>query len=184
MRTRASSRSTVSSGNVNDSNRNPTSGSEYQDVLSGVMKDAKEREAAQEAAGRSQRPRKGNQPLMLGILVLVSGYLWFGEPEFLQPPPPEPISAELEEAGLRMEMVRFVVQINSYSNTNGRLPRSLNDTLADGEVVRDGFTYQPLDGGRFQLVGQSDNHLIVYESDEPIENLIGNAMQVVNQGVS
>jgi hypothetical protein len=157
-----------------------SSGSEYQDILSGVIKDQQDRREAAAATAKRQRAQKrgrGNQPLMLGILALVSGYLWFGQPAFLEPKPLDPVSAELAEAGLRFEMSIIIGNITQYASENGRLPT----TLADAYEARPGFQYQA-QGDGFSLSGTEGELSLQYESSQDVMNFLGNAIDVVRGG--
>lgn len=157
------------------------SGSEYEEVLSGVLKDQEERKRA-EAAGaeRQRRGRKGrgNQPLMLGILVMVSGYLWLGQPQFLEPAPLAPPPTELVEASLRFEMSIFIQRIHQYRERNGRLPSS----LAEAYEPRPGFLYEP-SGSSFVLIGTERETTLEYTSNQSVQEFLGDARQVIEQGV-
>jgi hypothetical protein len=144
------------------------------------MKDQQERKAAEIASERRRRHQsrsQGNQPLMLGILALVSGYLWLGQPSFLEPKPLDPISAELSEASLRIEMSIFIGKIVQYQADNGRLPSSLSDAYMD----RPGFLYQAEADG-FSIEGAEGAINLEYNSGQDVIDFLGDAMQVVRGG--
>jgi hypothetical protein len=158
-----------------------SSGSEYSEVLSGIMKHDKQREAARARAAKKQKPKsRGNQSLMAGILVLVSGYLWFGQPAFLEQPPPPPIPPALEVAGLRMEMTQYVIRVQRFFDQNGRLP----ETLAEAAEEREGFVFEVRGEDSFTLIGNSSNYTIMYDSSQAIEELLGDAREIIERGVS
>ncbi len=150
------------------------------------MKDEKERKAAGREASRrqqqQQRRARGNQPLMLGILMLVSGYLWMGRPAFLEPVPPAPVSAELSEASLRLDMTFFITRITKFRDENGRYPTTLAEAW-DGQQ-RPGWVYETR-GDSFSLRGLTGGEGIInigYESTEDVEVFMGDAMLVVAEG--
>jgi hypothetical protein len=157
-------------------------GAEYQDILSGVMKDEKQRKAAGAAAAKRQQEKgrgQGNQPLMLGILALVSGYLWLGQPSFLEPEPLDPISVELSEASLRIDMTMFITRISQFEATNGRFPASLGEAW-EGED-RPGYVYEAHPGG-FTLAGSEGEISLAYDSSQDVVEFMGDAMRVIREG--
>lgn len=141
------------------------------------MQDQKKRKAASVAAeerARKHTQGRGNQSLMLGILALVSGYLWVGQPAFLESKPLDPISVELSEASLRMEMTIFITKIVKFQADSLRLPRS----LAEAWEERPGFLYV-VEGGGFSLTGNEGPISLHYESTQDVVEFMGDALRVV-----
>jgi hypothetical protein len=116
---------------------------------------------------------------MLGILALVSGYLWLGQPAFLEPVPLDPISAELSEASLRMDMTGFISRIVRFQTDNGRLPASLDEAWAGEE--RPGYVYR-VQSDSFSLTGTEGEISLAYNSSEDLLEFLGNSMRVVQDG--
>ena len=119
---------------------------------------------------------------MLGILALVSGYLWLGQPAFLEPVPLAPISFQLSEASLRLDMTIFITRITQFRTDHGRYPTSLAEAW-DGqdrpgwvyETSGDGFTLRGLTGGEGMIN-------LGYESSQDVTAFMGDAMRVVQAG--
>ena len=130
------------------------------------------------AAKRQAKARgKGNQPLMLGVLVMVSGYLWLGQPKFLEPVPLEPISVELADASLRFAMAIWVTKISQFQAANERLPNSLAETGEDPA----GFSYQ-VQSGTYTLTGTQGEVTLDYVSTDDISLFLGNSAQIIQEG--
>lgn len=106
--------------------------------------------------------------------------VWAATPEFLLPEPlPEPAAAELE-AGLRIEMLLLVAEINEYREDTGRVPETLERVVEDPPVdVR----YAPFPPSSYRLVGERGGAQIAYQSGEPVETLRGNARELI-QGMA
>ena len=151
---------------------------EYGDALSDVLKDQavrKERRGA--AAPSSGRARL--HPSLPPVLALVSIWLWAFPPAVLLPVTPT-IAPANQEAGLRMEMFMQFINIQRYVAENGRLPNDLEE-VGDGP---DEVLYSLEAGNTFRLTGTVGGITVDFTSDEPVEDLLGDAVAIVSGTVS
>ena len=151
--------------------------SEYGDVLTGILKDQERRTELRSAPG----PKSNGPRVHLSIppvLALVSVWLWAFPPAALVPEVPS-IPPAAQEAGLRMEMLVQVNNIQRYLAENGRLPSDLGEVGDSPVEVR----YEPLGGDVFRLSGQTGDVTVDFTSTEPLEDLIADAMAIVSGNV-
>ena len=150
--------------------------SEYGDTLTDILKDQVRRTELRDAPGpKSGRPRL--HPSIPPVLAMVSIWLWAFPPAVLSPDAPT-IPPANQEAGLRMEMFLQFNNIQRYVAENGRLPNDLGD-VGDSPVA---LQYVPLTGNVFRLSGQTGDIRVDFNSSEPVENLLGDAIAIVSGG--
>ena len=151
--------------------------SEYGDTLSDILKDQARRSELRKAPGpKPGRPRL--HPYVPPILALISIWLWVFPPAVLRPDLPI-IPLANQEAGLRMEMFIQVNHILRYVAENGRLPNDLAEVGASPVAVE----YVPLGGNVFQLIGQTGDITVNFNSADPVEDLLGDAVAIVSGSV-
>lgn len=161
--------------------KRPSSGDEAARVLKEVMKDQAERRARQEEATR-RKEKNRLLPLPVVALAWAAAALaaWVWTPAFLLPDPlPEPTPAQVE-TGLRMEMLSVVTRIERYRDETGRVPQTL-DRILEEPPADVGFVTFSSDS--YQLTGSRGGTQIVYESGDPIEELVGDATERIRNGV-
>lgn len=154
-----------------------SSGDEAAQVVREVLEDQAERKARQREAGK-RKPKKRLLPLPLVALFWGAACLvvWVGTPEFLLPEPlPEPSPARIE-AGLRMEMLTLVSEINQFRTETGRVPESLDRVTEEPPPY---LRYAPLPPDSYRLTGSRGGAEIVYQSGTPIEEFRGNAREII-----
>ena len=156
--------------------RKPT-GSEAADLVSEVLEDAARRE---EARNRKQEPVVGRSRQRVAAVSLplagaFSFYLWFGNPAWITPTMPDPITAERAEQGLRVAMYFQAQKIEEFRNQSGRLPDSLDEL---GGTVPPEMTYTRVDATTYTLVGNSRGVTLTLDvdSDQAIAQFLGDAM--------
>ena len=151
---------------------------EYGDALSDVLKDqALRKERRGVAAPGSGRARL--HPVLPPVLALVSIWLWAFPPSVLLPETPT-IAPANQEAGLRMEMFMQFINIQRYVAENGHLPHDLED-VGDGP---DEVLYSLETGNTFRLTGTVGGITVDFTSDDPVEDLLGDAVAIVSGTVS
>jgi len=151
---------------------------EYEEALSGVLEDqVRRKELRSAAAPTSGRPRL--HASIPPVLALVSIWLWAFPPAVLSPVVPTVPPAN-QEAGLRIEMFMQFNNIQRYLAENGRLPSDLRE-VGDGS---DEVLYTPQAGNTFRLTGQVGDIRVDFTSNEPVEDLLGNAIAIVSGRVS
>lgn len=84
--------------------------------------------------------------LVLGMLTGASGYVWFGNPAFLQTPI-EPVIQPSTPIASRHTMVSISLMIDDFRTTTGRLPQSLSEL--DVAVPNIAYAAQP--NGEYEL---------------------------------
>ena len=152
--------------------------SEYGDALTDILNDQARRNELRSAAGpKSGRPRL--HPSVPPVLALVSIWLWLFPPAALVPEVPS-IPPANQEAGLRIEMSIKVNNILRFAADNGRLPNDLGE-LGDNPAA---LQYVPLGGNAFQLSGQTGDISVDFNSNDPVSDLLGDAISIVSGGVS
>ena len=151
---------------------------EYEAALSGVLEDQVRRKELRSAvAPTSRRPRL--HASFPPVLALVSIWLWAFPPAALRPAVPT-IPPANQEAGLRIEMFMQFNNIQRFVSENGRLPNDLRE-VGDGS---DEVFYTPQAGNTFRLTGQVGDIRVDFTSNEPVEDLLGNAIAIVSGRVS
>lgn len=147
------------------------------------------REVLQDQARRKQRREEvsrtndGTRLLPLPLVALLWGVVcltvWVATPSFLLPEPiPRPEPAEAE-AGLRMQMLSVVGDIDRYEEEAGRVPQRLEEVTA--EPPR-GLEYLRLSPSTYRLVGVRGEIEIVYQSGTPTEEFLGDARRRIERG--
>ncbi len=148
-------------------------GAETADLVSEVLQDAKRREEARTRKAPIGRNRQRVAAVSLPLAGAFSFYLWFGNPAWVTPTMPDPITTEKAEAGLRVAMFFEAQKIESFRSQSGRLP----DTLSElGGTAPPEMTYQRLDARTYSLVGQSRGVTLTFNSDQAIQQFVGDAM--------
>ena len=149
-------------------------GAETADLVSEVLQDAKRRQEARTRKAPIGRNRQRVAAVSLPLAGAFSFYLWFGNPAWVTPTMPNPVTTEKAEAGLRVAMFFEAQKIESFKTQSGRLPETLLELggSAPGEM-----TYSRLDARTYQLVGQSRGVTLTFNSDQAIQQFVGDAME-------
>jgi hypothetical protein len=151
-----------------------STGYETADLVSEVLQDAQRREEARsKKAGPIGRSRQRAAAISLPLAGAFSFYLWFGHPSWVTPTLPPPPSAEAAEAGLRVGMYFQAQKIETYRAQNGRLPDTLEEL---GGSAPPEMTYTRIDARTYRLVGQSRGVTLTFNSEEAIQQFLGDAM--------
>ena len=154
-------------------------GSEAADLVSAVLDDAARREQARakrpEPVGRN---RQRIAAVSLPLAGAFSFYLWFGNPAWVAPTLPDPITAEKAEAGLRVAMFFEAQKIETFHSESGRLP----DTMEEMGSAPPEMTYSRLDARTYRLIGQSRGVTLTFNSEEAINQVVGDAMDRLGIG--
>ena len=154
-------------------------GSETADLVASVLEDAKRREEAQAKKAKPVgRARQRVAAVSLPLAGAFSFYLWFGNPSWVTPTLPDPVTAEAAEAGLHVAMYFQAQRIESFRSANGRLP----DTLEEMGSAPAEMSYQRIDARSYQLVGQSRRVTLTFNSEQAITQFVGDAMQRLGIG--
>ena len=146
------------------------------DAFDTVLKSqAEERE--REAEDR-RRGRRSSRPLLAvaaGILFVVGTYLGVARPTWVFPPRPMPESQALEEASLKVAMANAAQHVERFRQRNGRLPESLAEAGARGDVLH----YSRLGASSYRLVGDNGSAHATFTADESLTDFLGNSYQII-----
>lgn len=148
-------------------------GSEAADLVSEVLQDAKRREEARSRKAPVGRSRQRFAAVSLPLAGAFSFYIWFGNPAWVTPTMPDPVNAEKAEASLRVAMFYEAQRIESFRQESGRLPDSLGEL---GGTPPAEMTYQRVDARTYQLTGQNRGVTLTFNSDQAIQQFVGDAM--------
>ncbi len=66
-------------------------------------------------------------PGMLLLLVSASAYVWFGNPEWLAPPPHVALTPPVTPLSGQRQLVAVALEIDDFRRSTGRLPRDLGE---------------------------------------------------------
>jgi hypothetical protein len=156
-----------------------STGYETADLVSEVLKDAAQREEIRSRKAPMGRNRQRVAAVSLPLAGAFSFYLWFGQPAWVTPTLPDPVTTEAAEAGLRVGMYFQARRIEEFRDRNGRLPESLEEL---GGTPPSEMTYQRLDARTYQLMGQSRGATLTFNSDQAIQEFVGDAMNRLGIG--
>ena len=154
-------------------------GAETADLVSEVLKDAKHREEIRSRKAPMGRNRQRVAAVSLPLAGAFSFYLWFGQPAWVTPTLPDPVTPEAADAGLRVAMYFQVRRIEEFRTQSGRLPETLQEM---GGTPPSEMTYQLVDARTYQLVGQSRGVTLTFNSEEAIQEFVGDAMSRLGIG--
>ena len=163
----------------NDRSGGKVSGQEMAGALADVLKEQSEK--AQTRKGDGPRGRRNTPPVTWVAFVLLcafSGYLWVGSPDWLLPAPPEPVSAALEDAGLRMEVFNQALLVEEFRDREGRLPNSLFEA---GDPLSE-VDYRVVNGQVYRLAAESETGRVEYTSSDSLELFLGDAAWTIKGG--
>jgi len=154
--------------------------SEIADALADVLEDQKTRKRIREGA-RGPGSRRGGPAgtVALVLLALVSAYLWFGSPSWLDTSGDNPVDPQLLAAGARMEIYLQALRLEAFRSREGRLPQSLAEAGGNDSDVE----YERLDGQRYRLSMTGPAGVVSYMSTSPLDDFLGDAVTVIRGGV-
>lgn len=160
--------------------RSVSSGDEAARAVREVLEDQAERKARQKQASRLKKKRLLPLPLVATLWGVACLVVWVATPEFLLPESlPEPSPARIE-AGLRMEMLSLVEEINEFRDETGTVPENLELVSEDPSPF---LRYTPLPPESYRLTGTRGETEIVYQSGTPVEEFRGDARDIIQSPV-
>lgn len=133
-------------------------------VIASVM-----RHQAQQEEVRTQVQYMGKKALLPQLLTLAAStafavYVWFGSPSWLEPDPIPLPPLSVEEDVVRSAVLLQVERIQSYRETNGRLPAFLEEA---GPRLP-GVEYRRLDNRNYRLNARGERVIIHFRSGQPL----------------
>jgi hypothetical protein len=149
------------------------------DAVAEVMKDQAEKAVVrEEALAPLDQPPSATPWIALGVLTLISLFLWFGSPGFLETSPLEPLPPDVQEAGVRMEIYLQALKVQEYLRDEGRLPNSLAEAGDPFSPVE----YERMDRRSYRLWLQGPAGIVELTTADSLEAFLGNARQIIGGG--
>jgi hypothetical protein len=150
-------------------------GQERAAALVAVLRDQAEKE---EAALRTKmtlkrRTRRGNGALV--VSAFMAAWVWIFPPDAIRIERPSKPPVAEEEASLRRAMFLQNSAIQYYRIENGRIP----DSLQAAGPAFDGMEYIHLTPREYRLRGRSERVVLSYSSSEPIEEFVGDDLDLI-----
>ena len=109
------------------------------------------------------------------VLAVVGAYLLATRPAWLVTPPPPAPPAEVQEASLRLTMVREASRLREFRSQKGHLPAVLSET---GSVV-DGLSYEREGDSLFVLRARFGAQTVALASTDSVANFLGRSLKVI-----
>jgi hypothetical protein len=105
----------------------------------------------------------------VGIYILAIRPTWF----FTPPPPPE--SVQIQEASVRLMLVREASRVRQYRAEHGKLPPTLEET--GSSVANVNYTAQG--DSAFRLVTTWGEQTIALSSSDSVGTFLGNSLKII-----
>lgn len=156
-------------------------GEEARDLVEEVLKDQAHRRERQEAHSSPPKEHSGILALVPVVLAAAAVVVWLRPPELIQPPRlPQPDPVELE-AGLRMDVYVAVLRIEDFEEETGRLPQTLMEATGD-TIPQEDLAYARTGPEGYRVTGVRGGTVVVYESGQPVAEIVQGARSVVEGG--
>lgn len=144
------------------------------DAAQAAVADAKEK-----AAQRRRRPTGPTTRVfftVVSILLFAGGiYLLAARPAWFFTAPPQPETVAIQEASLRLTLVRETERVKRYRAQHRRLPGSLEEA---GSPVK-GLTYEKQTDSTFRLIATFGDGTIGFGSTDSVSTFLGNSLKVI-----
>ena len=119
---------------------------------------------------------RGKLAAMLAVALLAaSAYSWIAKPELIWGTPAPAPAPEVQQANLRMSMFLFGMKVDRFRKQTGSYPESL---AAIGDSIP-GISYTRVSDSTFELRGRAANQEIVFRSDMPGADFLGNTKELI-----
>ena len=144
------------------------------DAAQDAVQDAHEKAAARRGGQRSNANRifvtvLGLFCFGLGIYILAVRPAWF----FTPPPPPE--SVQIQEASVRLMLVREASRVRQYRAAHGKLPA----TLAESGSPAGDVDYVTQSDSVFRLTTSWGEQRISLSSTDSVGRFLGNSLKII-----
>lgn len=136
-------------------------------------------DASEKAASRRNRTTSNTPRIVLTVLGLalfaVGIYLLAARPVWFFTPPPEPESGQIQEASVRLMLVREASRVRRYRSEHGKLPA----TLAEAGSSVTALNYTPQGDSTFQLAAPWGGRAITLASTDSVGPFLGNSLKII-----
>lgn len=170
---------TPSSGSSDGAHNIGGAGDRYEALLDVLEHEKTQaaRDRALEEAERQMRKQQSGPYWPVGVLLIITAWLWLFPPAFLRLDAPEPQPVAQEEAALRFTMYIQAQRIKAFRLESGRLPEDLEEA---GQPLP-GMRYTVLHQALYQLTGATDRVTLTYRSDLPLQEFVGSGADVIDE---
>jgi len=111
----------------------------------------------------------------LAVIALLAGYVLGTRPAWIYPTEALAETTEITAASMRLALVRERQRVETFRQVNGRLPV----TLAEAGAVSTNVEMLPWRGGGYLLRLANSGVALELRSDEPLEDFLGNSLQLI-----
>jgi hypothetical protein len=144
------------------------------DAAQAAVQDAHEKAASRRGRASSNTSRivvtvLGLAIFGVGFYILAMRPLWF----FTPPPPPE--SVQIQEASVRLMLVREASRVRNYRAAHGKLPATLEEA---GSTITT-ITYTVQGDSAFRLVTAWGEKTLGLSSSDSVAPFLGNSLTVI-----
>src|SRR5262245_1039567 len=144
------------------------------DAAQAAVQDANEKAA--QRSGRAATNTSRILVTVLGLAVFAAGiYILVSRPTWFFTPPPPPESVQIQEASVRLMLVREASRVRQYRAAHGRYPASLSDA---GSTV-DNVDYNTQGDSVFSLVTSWGEQTIRLSSSDSVGTFLGNSLKII-----
>ncbi len=146
------------------------------DAAQAAVTDAREKEQAARLLRRQNAKRSQAALAVTGLVIFGFGiYLLAFRPAWFFTPPPPPETIAIQEASVRLMLVREVERVKRFRSEQGRLPQ----TLEEAQSPIHGITYQKETDSTFRLVATFGENPIGLSSTDSVGSFLGNSLKVI-----
>jgi hypothetical protein len=136
-------------------------------------------DAKEKAINRRQsRAGKATRTVAISFGLVIFGfaiYLLVARPPWFFTPPPPPETVAIQEASLRLMLVREADRLKRYRAQHGKLPSTLEQA---GSPVH-GVLYQTSNDSTFRLIAAFGGETIGLSSTDSVGAFLGNSLKVI-----
>ena len=144
------------------------------DAAQDAVQDANDKAA--QRRGRSGSNTSRIIVTVLGLLIFGAGiYVLAIRPAWFFTPPPPPESVQIQEASVRLMLVREAGRIRNYRAAHGRFPASLEDAGSTVSTI----DYSTQGDSAFRLVTTWGEQTIGLSSSDSVGPFLGNSLKII-----
>ena len=144
------------------------------DAAQDAVQDAHEKAA--QRRGQARRNWSRIVVTVLGLAIFALGiYILAVRPSWFFTPPPPPESVQIQEASVRLMLVREASRVRQYRAAHGKYPA----TLAESGSPVSNVDYTVLGDSAFRLVTNWGEETIGLSSSDSVGAFLGNSLKII-----